>query len=68
LLLQHWVSAPHVAGWWNERVNLASIEAKYGPRVDGIEQPTYSWQSLEAGQSVGFSGTYGLTIQNMADS
>jgi len=40
VLLQHWLSAPHVAAWWNERVDLASIEARYGPRVDGID-PTH---------------------------
>lgn len=36
-LLQQWLSAPHVAMWWNEQTDLAEIEAKYGPRVDGID-------------------------------
>ena len=39
-LLQEWLSAPHVAAWWNERLDLSSVEAKYGPRVDGSE-PTH---------------------------
>ncbi len=36
-LLQEWLAAPHVAAWWNERNDLESVEAKYGPRVDGAE-------------------------------
>jgi aminoglycoside 6'-N-acetyltransferase len=40
LLLQGWFLVPHVAAWWNELVDLASVEAKYGPRVDGTE-PTH---------------------------
>ena len=36
-LLQKWLAAPHVAVWWNERFDLASVEAKYGPAIDGSE-------------------------------
>lgn len=36
-LLQRWLAAPHVAVWWNERFDLASIEARYGPAIDGSE-------------------------------
>jgi aminoglycoside 6'-N-acetyltransferase len=36
-LLQKWLAAPHVAVWWNERFDLASLEAKYGPAIDGSE-------------------------------
>jgi aminoglycoside 6'-N-acetyltransferase len=32
--------APHVAAWWYESLDLASVNLKYGPRVDGIE-PTH---------------------------
>jgi aminoglycoside 6'-N-acetyltransferase len=39
-LLQEWFSAPHVAAWWRESSDLVSIEAKYGPRVDG-DEPTH---------------------------
>lgn len=39
-LLQEWLSNPHVAAWWHERLDLASVDAKYGPRVDGAE-PTH---------------------------
>jgi aminoglycoside 6'-N-acetyltransferase len=37
LLLQKWLAAPHVAIWWNERFDPASLEAKYGPAMDGRE-------------------------------
>jgi aminoglycoside 6'-N-acetyltransferase len=36
-LLQKWLAAPHVAAWWNERFDLASLEAKFGPAIDGSE-------------------------------
>jgi len=36
-LLQRWLAAPHVALWWNERFDVASLEAKYGPGIDGRE-------------------------------
>jgi|SRR5579863_3041299 len=38
--LQEWLAAPYVAAWWNERNDLASVEAQYGPRIDGVE-PTH---------------------------
>ena len=31
------MSAPHVAAWWHETLDLESVNLKYGPRVDGIE-------------------------------
>jgi RimJ/RimL family protein N-acetyltransferase len=39
-LLQRWLSEPHVDAWWHEPLNLAGLEQKCGPRVDGIE-PTH---------------------------
>ena len=36
-LLQKWLAAPHVAVWWNEPFDVASLEAKYGPAIDGRE-------------------------------
>ncbi len=36
-LLQKWLATPHVAIWWNESFDLSSLEAKYGPRIDGSE-------------------------------
>jgi aminoglycoside 6'-N-acetyltransferase len=36
-LLQRWLAAPHVAVWWNDPFDLASLEADYGPCIDGTE-------------------------------
>jgi hypothetical protein len=66
-LLQEWLAGPHVAVWWKERtIDLASVEAKYGPRVDGTEPTHVLWLSRKAGPLVGFSGTSGLTILDHA--
>jgi RimJ/RimL family protein N-acetyltransferase len=40
LLLQRWLSEPHVDQWWHEALDLAGLEQKYGPCIDGIE-PTH---------------------------
>jgi aminoglycoside 6'-N-acetyltransferase len=40
LLIQQWLLKPHVIAWWHESLDLLGIEAKYGPRIDGIE-PTH---------------------------
>jgi RimJ/RimL family protein N-acetyltransferase len=39
-LLQRWLSEPHVHAWWHEALDLAGLEHKYGPRIDGSE-PTH---------------------------
>jgi aminoglycoside 6'-N-acetyltransferase len=39
-LLQRWLSEPHVDAWWREPLDLAGLEQKYGPRIEGIE-PTH---------------------------
>jgi len=36
-LLQRWLAAPHVAAWWNDPFDLPSLEAHYGPCIDGNE-------------------------------
>ena len=56
-LLQGWLSAPHVAAWWHERFDLASVCAKYGPRVDGAE-PTHVFVIEHGGRSVGWIQWY----------
>jgi len=56
-LLQEWLSAPHVAAWWNERSDLASVEAKYGPRVDGTE-PTHVSVVEQEGRPIGWIQWY----------
>jgi aminoglycoside 6'-N-acetyltransferase len=56
-LLQEWLSAPHVAAWWHEPLDLAGIHAKYGPRVDGTE-PTHVFVIEHAGRPVGWIQWY----------
>ncbi len=56
-LLQAWLSEPHVAAWWRERVDLASVDAKYGPRVDGAE-PTHVFVIEQSGRPVGWIQWY----------
>lgn len=39
-LLHRRLAEPHVLAWWHEPLDLQGMEAKYGPRIDGIE-PTH---------------------------
>jgi aminoglycoside 6'-N-acetyltransferase len=55
--LQEWLSAPHVAAWWHESLDLASVDAKYGPRVDGAE-PTHVFVIEHGGRQVGWIQWY----------
>jgi aminoglycoside 6'-N-acetyltransferase len=36
-LLGRWLAAPHVEPWWREAYDPASIEARYGPIIDGAD-------------------------------
>ena len=56
-LLQAWLAAPHVAAWWHEILDLASVYAKYGPRVDGAE-PTHVFVIEHDGRTVGWIQWY----------
>ncbi|HEY7387984.1 MAG TPA: GNAT family N-acetyltransferase [Bryobacteraceae bacterium] len=56
-LLQEWLAAPHVAVWWNERADLASVEEKYGPRVEGTE-PTHVFVIEQDGRPIGWIQWY----------
>jgi aminoglycoside 6'-N-acetyltransferase len=56
-LLQQWLCAPHVAAWWHEPLDLAGVEAKYGPRVDGAE-PTHVFVIEADGRPVGWIQWY----------
>jgi aminoglycoside 6'-N-acetyltransferase len=38
-LLARWLAEPHVARWWREPADLASVEARYAPAIEG-EDPT----------------------------
>ncbi len=37
--LSRWLDAPHVRRWWADPSDLASLEAAYGPSIDG-DDPT----------------------------
>lgn len=37
-LLQRWLQLPHVDAWWHEPLELMGVTAKYGPRIDGVQQ------------------------------
>jgi RimJ/RimL family protein N-acetyltransferase len=56
-LLQEWLSAPHVNAWWRERLDLTSIEAKYGARIDG-DEPTHVFVMEHGGRPVGWMQWY----------
>ena len=56
-LLQRWLSLPHVVAWWREPLDLAGIEVKYGPRIDGLE-PTYVFMIEHDSHAVGWIQWY----------
>jgi aminoglycoside 6'-N-acetyltransferase len=56
-LLQKWLAAPHVAVWWNERFDLTSLEAKYGPSIDGSE-PIHVYLIQSEGVPIGWIQWY----------
>jgi aminoglycoside 6'-N-acetyltransferase len=43
--------------WWRERLDLAGVEAIYGPRVDGVE-PTHVFVMQNDGRPVGWIQWY----------
>lgn len=56
-LLQEWLSAPHVAAWWREPFDAASVAARYGPRVDGAG-PTHVFVIEHEGRPIGWIQWY----------
>jgi RimJ/RimL family protein N-acetyltransferase len=55
--VSRWVSAPHVARWWDEHRSPEQVAAYYGPAIRG-EEPTRLWVWEVNGRSVGFSQDY----------
>jgi len=51
------VRPPHVAAWWGDPLDLAVVDEKYGPRVDGTE-PTHVFVIEHGGQPVGWIQWY----------
>jgi aminoglycoside 6'-N-acetyltransferase len=56
-LIQGWLSAPHVAAWWHEPLDLAGVETKYGPTIDGTEA-THVFVIEHDGRPVGWIQWY----------
>jgi aminoglycoside 6'-N-acetyltransferase len=56
-LLQEWLAAPHVTAWWHEPLDLAGVELKYGPRVDGAE-PARVFAIDQRGRAIGWIQCY----------
>ena len=57
LVMQKWLAAPHVAVWRNEPFDMDSLEAKYGPRIDGSE-PIYTYLIQFEGAPIGWIQWY----------
>ncbi|MGA3218589.1 MAG: GNAT family N-acetyltransferase [Acidimicrobiales bacterium] len=57
--LSWWFSRPHVKAWWSEEADLASIEGRYGPAVDGTD-PTEVFVVEVDGQPAGMAQRYRL--------
>lgn len=56
-VVSRWFAEPHVARWWNEDSSLEHIEAKYGPRVNGLAR-TSMWIIEIDGRSAGLAQHY----------
>lgn len=56
-LLQKWLSSPHVAAWWGDPPDIAAVNEKYGPRIDGA-QPTHVFVIEYQGRPVGWIQWY----------
>jgi aminoglycoside 6'-N-acetyltransferase len=56
-LLGQWLSAPYVELWWRQAYDPASIEAAYGPAVDG-KDPTELFVVVRGGQPIGLVQRY----------
>jgi aminoglycoside 6'-N-acetyltransferase len=59
-LLSTWMSAPHVRTLWREDAEAASVEARYGPAVDGTD-PTEVFIVADHGSPIGFIQRYLLS-------
>jgi aminoglycoside 6'-N-acetyltransferase len=56
-LLATWLGAPHVHRWWREDHDPATIEARYGPGVDGTD-PGEVFVVERDGQPIGLIQRY----------
>ena len=58
-LLSAWLAVPHVQAWWREEHDLAAVEARYRPAVDGTD-PTELFIVERGAEPVGFVQRYRL--------
>jgi RimJ/RimL family protein N-acetyltransferase len=58
--VSRWVSARHVARWWDEHTSPDQVAAHYGPGVRGEDAVRY-WVWEVNGRSVGFSQDYRIS-------
>jgi len=56
--LSRWLDAPHVARWWANPSDLASLEAEYGRCIDG-DDPTEVFIAFDDAGDVGLIQRYG---------
>ena len=58
-LMGRWLGRPHVKAWWREASDPASVEAAYGPLIDGSD-PTEGFIVTHEGRPLGFIQRYRL--------
>src|SRR5690606_38522331 len=56
-LLAEWLARPHVHEWWLEDRDLAAVEARYGPGIEG-DDPAEYFVVQRDGVDVGFVQRY----------
>lgn len=59
-LLASWLAAPHVARWWREPNDASSVQAAYGPAIDG-DDPTEVLVAESDGRPIGMLQRYLLS-------
>jgi aminoglycoside 6'-N-acetyltransferase len=55
--MEQWLREPHVLRWWREPLDGSGLEAKYGPRIDGVE-PSHVFVIEHDGRCVGWIQWY----------
>ncbi len=56
-LLAGWLARPHVRRWWREPSDPVSVEANYGPLLDGSD-PTEGFVVHLGGRPIGYAQRY----------
>jgi aminoglycoside 6'-N-acetyltransferase len=57
--LSRWLEAPHVKRWWRERSDAETVEAAYGPAIDGADPTELLIAELD-GRPIGMLQRYRL--------